>query len=80
MNAKSVVDKLLEDDIPGGSRIGDEHDTDAVDPGELALGTRVEMEHTTDKRVAEEIALDHLAEDPAYYSKGRTRGMFPELD
>ena len=43
------------------------------------MGMKVEMEHTTDPRIAEEIALDHLAEDPHYYSKGKSRRMFPEL-
>lgn len=43
------------------------------------MGIAVEMEHTNDPRVAEEIALDHLSEDPRYYSNGRKRGMFPEL-
>jgi hypothetical protein len=79
MKAKTVVNKLLEDDIPGGSDIGERHDTSAVDPKELALGKRVEGEHTDDPRVAEEIALDHLAEKPNYYSDGKARGMFPEL-
>lgn len=79
MNASRIVAALLEDDIPGGSAIGDRHDTSAVDPDELAMGMKVEMEHTTDPRIAEEIALDHLAEDPHYYSKGKSRRMFPEL-
>lgn len=79
MNAQRMVSRLLEDDIPGGSQIGDAHATHAVDQRELRMGIEVEMEHTTDPRVAEEIALDHLAEDPRYYSKGRRKGMFPEL-
>lgn len=36
---------------------------------ELALGILVELEHTTSKEAAEEIALDHLSELPDYYSK-----------
>ena len=42
-------------------------------PGEsskqLTLGKRVEMEHTRDPKVAEEIARDHLAEIPDYYTR-----------
>jgi hypothetical protein len=34
-------------------------------------GTRVEMEHTDDKDVAREIAMDHLSEDSEYYNKLR---------
>lgn len=35
----------------------------------LKRGTKVEMEHTTDPKIAQEIAMDHLVEDPKYYSK-----------
>lgn len=36
---------------------------------QLAMGIRVEMEHTDDESIASEIAKDHLTEDPDYYSK-----------
>jgi hypothetical protein len=36
---------------------------------QLKMGIKVEMEHTSDPKVAEEIALDHLMELPDYYSK-----------
>lgn len=36
---------------------------------ELAKGIKVEMEHTKDKKTAETIAKQHLAEDPNYYKK-----------
>lgn len=36
---------------------------------ELDKGTKEEKEHTSTDEVAEEIALDHLNEDPKYYSK-----------
>lgn len=36
---------------------------------QLEMGIKVEMEHTDDKDKAKEIALDHLWEDPKYYSK-----------
>ena len=35
----------------------------------LADGIKIESEHTTDAKVAEEIAKDHLFEDAEYYSK-----------
>lgn len=35
----------------------------------LAKGTKIEMEHTSDKDVAYEIAKDHIYEDPKYYEK-----------
>lgn len=36
---------------------------------QLSKGIKVEMEHTSKYDVAKEIALDHLAEDPNYYTK-----------
>jgi hypothetical protein len=36
---------------------------------ELKKGIKVEQEHTKDIKVAKEIALDHLKEDPNYYTK-----------
>jgi hypothetical protein len=50
------------------------------DPEELKMGSKVEMEHTDNKDEASEIARQHLREDPKYYSKGKSKGMFPELD
>lgn len=41
------------------------------DPKELRRGRKVELEHTSDWRVAERIAMDHLVEDSKYYEKLR---------
>jgi hypothetical protein len=49
-----------------------------VDPKELEVGKEVEMEHTTDEKEAERIALQHLAEDPEYYKKLRDGGLIDE--
>ena len=38
-------------------------------PGGLAKGIKTEMEHTTSKDIAKEIAMDHLWEDLYYYDK-----------
>ncbi len=35
----------------------------------IDTGTKVEMEHTKDKKIAREIAMDHLKEKPDYYKK-----------
>ena len=40
-----------------------------VHPEELIMGIKIEMEHTKDREFAKEIALDHLAEIPDYYSR-----------
>jgi hypothetical protein len=37
------------------------------DPRQLQIGTRVEMEHTDDPCLAQEIAMDHLTESRNYY-------------
>lgn len=42
------------------------------DPKQLAAGVKVEREHTDSKKVAAEIAEDHLTEDKDYYKKLKT--------
>jgi hypothetical protein len=39
------------------------------DPVQLRQGTQHELEHTTSRRIAQQIAMDHLVEDPLYYVK-----------
>ena len=46
-----------------------------MDSSELAMGIKVEMEHTDDVEVAKKIAMDHLAENPKYYSDLKTSGV-----
>ena len=36
---------------------------------QLTQGVKVELEHTNDSQVAYQIALDHMSEDPDYYTK-----------
>lgn len=43
------------------------------DAKNLAQGTEMEMEHTSDPKIAKAIAMDHLAEDPEYYIKAARR-------
>ena len=52
--------------LPGGR--GDKLRPEDVDPKQLKIGTKHEREHTDSDALAQEIALDHLAEDPHYYS------------
>ena len=56
--------------LPGGK--GDKINPDDVDQYELMLGIAVEKEHTPNLELAKEIALDHLAENPKYYTRLRT--------
>jgi hypothetical protein len=55
----------VKDLVPGGlaKGLGDE----SFDKASLDEGTVVEMEHTSDAKVAREIARDHLVENPDYY-------------
>ena len=53
-------------DVPVG-RHTDRPDSD-FDADELAMGIKIEKEHTDSEAVAKEIAKDHLAEIPNYYT------------
>lgn len=53
--------------IPGGKAKGMQPSD--FDARELAKGALHETEHTDNFLIAVEIAMDHLAEDPRYYSK-----------
>ena len=46
-----------------------------IDSSELQMGIDVEKEHTQDEELARKIAMDHLAEDPNYYSKLNAAGL-----
>jgi hypothetical protein len=46
-----------------------------VDPKELAIGIKIEMEHTSSAEKAKQIALDHLTENPKYYSILQSVGL-----
>ena len=62
--------------IKGGK--GDELNASDVNSNELELGIAVEMEHTNNKKQAKEIALDHLSENPKYYSILINAGLVDE--
>lgn len=65
MKWANSLDELIKNWEGMGSKLTPED----VDSKELAMGIKIEMEHTTDKEMAEKIALDHLKEDPKYYTK-----------
>ena len=62
----SIMFHLLSDLLAEGESInfGGEYDG-----RQLEMGVLVEMEHTTNKMIAEKIAKDHLAEIPDYYTR-----------
>jgi hypothetical protein len=55
------------DRLTGG--MGDKKDPRKFDPTQLGMGIQHEMEHTDDPAIAIEVCMDHLTEDPAYYTK-----------
>jgi hypothetical protein len=69
-------DFFKEDMLPGGK--GDVPPSN-IDPAELAMGIKIEKEHTKDEAMAKEIARDHLSEDPRYYTKLKQAGLADEL-
>jgi hypothetical protein len=70
-------DFFKEDMLSGGK--GDNKKTSDFDPEQVALGLKVEMEHTKDKKIAMEIVKDHLSENPNYYSELKNAGLADEL-
>ena len=54
------------DKLPGG--LADEFKPSDFDPKELELGIDDELEHTNNRAVAQEIAMDHLRSNPKYYT------------
>lgn len=59
-----------EDEIDGG--LADKKKPEDFDKEQLNAGIKIEMEHTNNKLLATEIAMDHLTEDPSYYKKLKT--------
>ena len=55
-----------------GGKADNRPDTD-FDPEQLKIGIKVESEHTKDRKIAKEVAKDHLSEIPDYYK--RLKGM-----
>lgn len=62
--------ELLDAPTLSPTQIADKHNVelDTIEQ-ELQKGIAVEKEHTSNDQLAREIALDHLAELPDYYSK-----------
>ena len=65
---ESALDDLIKaDQIPGG--LADKKKPSDFDEEALEDGIKVEMEHTSSRSIATEIAMDHLTEDKEYYEK-----------
>ena len=70
-----VLDEPLEEEEQLNEGKGKELHPNNIHPGELRMGIRVEMEHTDDAEKAKKIALDHLAENPYYYTALKLSGI-----
>lgn len=64
--------------LPAVAKRHDISDVLSLKNKQLELGVAVEAEHTNNKGIAEEIALDHLWEDPEYYTKLIKAGLVDE--
>lgn len=62
----AVADKL-----PGGA--ADHVADDKFPAAKLRKGVNHELEHTTDRQIAKEIAKDHLSEEPGYYDEDKEK-------
>jgi hypothetical protein len=68
--------KFDEDEVKGGladnmtpEKLAKKHDVSVEDiKKEISVGTKIEMEHTDSKKMAKEIAMDHIAEIADYYT------------
>jgi hypothetical protein len=69
MAAKDNIKGGLADKI-SAEDIAKKHDVSLKSiEAQIKMGEKVEMEHVDDKKLAREIALDHLFEIPDYYSR-----------
>jgi hypothetical protein len=83
---ETAIYKLLIDYIRNGVRIknwegnGKDLTEEDVDPEEFAMGMIVEEEHVkSNPALKSKIILDHLKDNPKYYSQGKKAGLFEEL-
>jgi hypothetical protein len=71
--------KNVKNGLSQGMRLEDiakKHDVDLASiKKELNKGIEVEKEHTSSEEEARKIAMDHLVEDPEYYTKLLRAGL-----
>ena len=93
-NSKVKDIKIESEEVPGGEAEGmtakdlaKKHGVSVKDiEKEIEVGTKIEMEHTDSKKMAKEIAMDHIAEFPDYYTnkkygvKASEKGLEGELE
>jgi len=75
----NLCNLIISEQLAKGKTINDIAKIHNVDldilKNELKKGTDVEMEHPSSSKEAEKIAMDHLMEDPKYYTKIKKMGL-----
>jgi len=64
---KIIETKSFKEKIPKGRSSG--KDPSSFSEESIQKGIKIELEHTSDRELAQEIAMDHLAEFPDYYEE-----------
>lgn len=78
LNKKSTFLAVENENLKGGRADGEKKSQ--FNDIELAVGIAVEKEHVSDEKTAKEIAMDHLKENPTYYSDMYFLGFIEEGD
>ena len=75
---EEVLNGLAKDKTP--QDLADKHSVslDHIEQ-QISAGIEVELEHTKDRSIAKEIAMDHLFEDPEYYLKLKSIEKKPKV-
>lgn len=66
--------EVIKDQVKTGLTVKD------VDPKEFLVGLAVEKEHSKNLAIQKVIAIQHLSENPKYYSEGMKKGIFDEVE
>ena len=69
LDAKSSLEIVLSESLKDEMNMQEKERKQSVDENELKKGIKIEMEHTKDPKIAEQIALDHLSEIKDYYTR-----------
>lgn len=62
--------RIVEEELKGG--LADFKKIEDFDQEQVKMGRKIEKEHTDDESKIDEIVMDHLTEDPKYYTKLKT--------
>lgn len=72
------IKKMLSEDILAMPEVPNKTNPKSVNQDELNVGIRIELESNTNPITAKEIAVDHLTQNPNYYTDLKTNGGIAE--